>query len=309
MCIIEHESCKRHHQSLPSRLSRAMNDPVPAVAEADATGEIAQIFAEIRQVLGVGTVNLIWRHLATIPGALLWAWGRLRPIYIDGSIAGEAAKLRRTLVLPALPDIPAAIFAAADLSDWDLASIRSILTAYDRTNPMALIALSALPGQVDSTPYTHHAGLLGTSPAEPQVALPLPLLLTLADASPTTAELVLTLNRLGARRKDPVLASMYLHLAHWPRYLALAWAMIAPLDADGRLARAISNAVSLARASAPGIGARLPVLSNGALEPVVRTAVREALERFAGDVIPKMVVICALLREVSGSPREKSVAQ
>jgi hypothetical protein len=286
-----------------------MNDAVPAVAEADATGEIAEIFADIRQVLGVGTVNLIWRHLATIPGALPWAWGRLRSIYMDGTIAGEAAKLRRALALPALPDIPAAIFAAADLSDRDLDAIRNVLTAYDRTNPMALIALSALSGQVDSTPYTHHAGLLGTSPAEPQVVLPLPALLKLADASPTTAELVLRLNRLGTRRKDPVLASMYLHLAHWPRYLALVWAMIAPLDADGRLARAISDAVSLARASTPGIVARLPVSSDAALEPVVRAAVREALERFAGDVIAKMVVICALLREVSGGPREKSVAQ
>ena len=49
-------------------------NPVPAVTEAAAIGDIAEIFADIRRVLGVGVVNLIWRHLATIPGALPWAW-------------------------------------------------------------------------------------------------------------------------------------------------------------------------------------------------------------------------------------------
>jgi hypothetical protein len=47
-----------------------MTDTVPAITEAAATGEIASIYADIRQVLGVDLVNLIWRHLATIDGAL-----------------------------------------------------------------------------------------------------------------------------------------------------------------------------------------------------------------------------------------------
>ena len=64
-----------------------MSDPVPAVPEAAAIGDIAEIFADIRRVLGVGVVNLIWRHLATIPGALPWAWGTVRPLYVDGTIA------------------------------------------------------------------------------------------------------------------------------------------------------------------------------------------------------------------------------
>ena len=40
-----------------------MSDPVPAIAEAAATGAIAEIFADIRGVLRVEVVNLIWRHL------------------------------------------------------------------------------------------------------------------------------------------------------------------------------------------------------------------------------------------------------
>ena len=68
-----------------------MSDPVPAIAEAAATGATAEIFADIRHVLGVEVVNLIWRHLATIPDALPWAWGMLRPLYADGTIADRSA--------------------------------------------------------------------------------------------------------------------------------------------------------------------------------------------------------------------------
>ena len=57
----------------------SMSDPVPAITEAAATGETAAIFADIRQVLGVDVVNLIWRHLATIDGRLALGLGDAAP--------------------------------------------------------------------------------------------------------------------------------------------------------------------------------------------------------------------------------------
>lgn len=63
-----------------------MSDPLPAITETAATGETAVIFADIREVLGVDVVDLIWRHLATIDGALPWAWSALRPLHV-GTIA------------------------------------------------------------------------------------------------------------------------------------------------------------------------------------------------------------------------------
>ncbi len=47
-------------------------DPIPAIAETEGTGDTAVLFAELRTALGVPFVNLIWRHLATIPGGLAW---------------------------------------------------------------------------------------------------------------------------------------------------------------------------------------------------------------------------------------------
>jgi hypothetical protein len=279
-----------------------MSDPVPAITEAAATGEIADIFADIRQVLAVDVVNLIWRHLATIPGALPWAWVTLRPLYANGTIAAEAATLRADIDLPRLPVLPSEVFSSVGLLSDDIIAIHSVLAAYDRTNAMAIIALSALLIRLDDKPPTPDAGssLGGNMSHAPQSAIPLPSLLNMTDLPRATAELVLALNRLGTRWPSPILASMYRHLAHWPSYLALAWALIAPLDADGRLDRSIADAAVKARARAARVSTRLRASPEGLPTPAIGIAIRAAVEPFTSDVLAKMVVICAVLHAASG---------
>ena len=63
-------------------------------------------------MLGVEVVNLIWRHLATIPDALPWGWGMLRPLYADGTIEAEAEALHSQLTLPQLPLFPRELLSA-----------------------------------------------------------------------------------------------------------------------------------------------------------------------------------------------------
>jgi hypothetical protein len=278
-----------------------MSDPVPAIAEAAATGETAEIFADIRRVLGVEVVNLIWRHLATFPDALPWAWRSLRPAYLGGTVVAEAAALHGELVLPPLPRFPPEVFAALDLADSDLDSIRNILAAYDRTNAMAAVALTALLNRLDQprTAVTAAGPPFDTGPSpEPFPSIPLPALPNVADLPKTTADLVVLLNRLGTRRQNAVLASMYRHLAYWPGYLALVWAAIAPFDASGLLERSIADAASKAQARAERLSSRLPAPPSPMLVPVIRSAV----EPFADDAIIKMVVICAMLRKATGAP-------
>jgi hypothetical protein len=275
-----------------------MSDPVPAIAEASATGAVAEIFADIRQVLGVEVVNLIWRHLATIPDALPWAWGMLRPLYADGTVADEAQTLHGRLALPHLPSLPHDLLVAIGLGSDEQATIRNILAAYDRTNAMALVALSALLCRLDETAAT--TGQLAAEPPKPsprRASIPLPPLPGLETLPEPVANLVLTLNGFGTRRENPVLASMYRHLAYWPGYLALSWALLAPLDADGSLAAAIEHAIAKARAQAARLAARLHAPP---IDPTTAAAIRAAIEPFAGDVIAKMVVICALLRMATG---------
>ena len=52
--------------------------------EAEASGNAREIYEEIKSLCGVPMVALIYRHLATIPGALEWAWALLRPVMAAG---------------------------------------------------------------------------------------------------------------------------------------------------------------------------------------------------------------------------------
>ena len=160
---------------------------------------------------------------------------------------------------------------------------------------MALVALSALLCRLEGQPATSEAiAELGPQPALEQPArIPLPPLPGLDALPEPVANLVVMLNRLGTRRDNPVLASMYRHLAYWPGYLALSWVLIAPLDADGFLEQAIADTLAKAQAQAGRLAARLRAPP---LDPATGDAIRAAVEPFAGDVIAKMVVICALLR-------------
>jgi hypothetical protein len=274
-----------------------MSDPVPAITEAAATGETAAIFADIRQVLGVDVVNLIWRHLATMEGALPWAWQALRPLYADGSVIGHATALRGDLALPPMPPIQIDVYATLGLRPEDMAAIRGVLSAYDHTNGMAVVALTALRGLLDGRVPA------GIKPAEPTplaaaARIALPKLLDLTEMSSETAALVTSLNGFGTKRPGAVLASMYRHLAHWPSYLAFAWLLLAPMDGDGRLADAIDQAHRAVQSHADGLLVRL--IHRAALPPPALAAwISAAVEPFVGDVIVKMLVICAFLRSVT----------
>jgi hypothetical protein len=273
-----------------------MSDPVAAIAEDTATGALAEIFEDIRQVLAVKVVNLVWRHLATIDGALPWAWSCLRPLYVDGSVGLKARALRRTLALPSAPSPTAAVFAGLGLDRDALRGIGDVLDAYDRTNAMALVALSALCSVLaGGVP----AGVSARQRvAERPRAISLPPLPVLNELSRETAALVVALNGFGTRRSEPVLASMYRHLAYWPPYLAFAWLFLAPIDADGRLTAAIDEARSTAARHAAAL---LPAMGHppSALSPGLASSIAAALEPFVGDVILKLVVICALLRRAT----------
>lgn len=273
-----------------------MSDPVPAIAETAATGETAALFADIRKVYGVSVVNLIWRHLATIDGALAHVWGAVRPLYADGTIAREAESLRGELSVPAAPEVPRSVLEAAGLGAEARDGIARVMAAYDRTNAMALLALSAararMAGQGGVPWQPRH------EPPPPAASLELPPLLDLAAMAPDTSALVTALNRMGSDRTAPVLASMWRNLAHWPPFLALAWPVLAPLDADGRLERAVAGGLTLARSRA----AALPrVAEVPPLDPALVPQVDAALATFTGDAIARMLIVTRVLRAAFGN--------
>lgn len=76
-------------------------DLCPTISQVEASGPIADLFQDIRAPLNGAVVNLVWRHLAAIAGALEWAWSTAKQLYL-GPATGPADKLRN-LDLPPDP--------------------------------------------------------------------------------------------------------------------------------------------------------------------------------------------------------------
>ena len=272
-------------------------DPVPALAEADATGDIKAIYQDIRAITGVGVVNLVWRRLAMTEGALPFAWAAVRPGYASGRIAAEGRAFRRQIKPPLLPLLPKSALAAAGVDALGLRSVRAILDSYDRTNAMNLVGLTALLVRLDGA-----GGPAGAAPAPVAEAPlpPIPPLQALDALDPGVRDLVDMLNAFG-EEDGRVIASMYRHLAYWPGYLALAWALLAPLAADGTLAQALVAARKLGRAQAAGVADALD-LDASSVDPAVIDDVRAVLTLFTEHPIAKMATICRALASATPAP-------
>ncbi len=270
-------------------------DPVPSIPEANATGEIAALYADIRQTLGVPLVNLIWRNLATVPGALDWAWTTLKPVYEDGGIQAEARALRVGLSLPEVTALSPSALSEAGLSKTDLTTIGTILDTYERSNPLNLVAIGALLVVLQGRSGDAPAAAPADHDAEPPVSGDLPTLLSFDDMTAETADLARAVNALGARGRTHIMVSMPRHLAHWPAYLDLYKSVIAPLDEDGRLAASIDAVIADGRSRGALLAPRLAAASEP--QGAARAATVATLEDFYENAISRMIPVVGLLKK------------
>ena len=265
-----------------------MNDPFPAVAEAAATGEVADLFADIRTTVGVRVVNLVWRHLATLEGALPWAWAAVKPLYLQGMADAAAVRFRESMVLPRLEGV------AGDQP----ASVDAVLASYDHSNTINLFSLGALAAWLrgEAAPVREPASEPAAGPRLPPPDVALPKLAMQEDVTPETWQRVLRLNRFGDRPQPLILASMYRHLAHAPAFLERLETALAPVQADGSLDRAIA-----ANRAAAGVEAALLARAIAAPRPRLAAEIETGVQAFVDHAIGKMVTICRAIRTARGS--------
>jgi hypothetical protein len=268
-----------------------MAESVPSVLESEAKGEIADIYADIRKVLGTSVVNLIWRNLATMPSALEWAWSTVRPLYLgDAPLHAEA--VRRTIALPDWPGFSTETLLAAGVDEGERLFIRGVLDSYQHTNALALVVLCALlvhyePRQVPAVTAA------ATAPQPP--AIRIPELPPMDALDPEVAALVGELNSFGEDAEPQLIASMYRHLGYWPAYLALVRTMLAPLQHQGRL-----NALTLStRALGYAHGARLAAQLKPAVPPATLKGALTSCRLFVEHPIARMTGLCALIRRAT----------
>jgi hypothetical protein len=257
-------------------------DPFPAVAESAAVGETAKLFADIRATIGVRVVNLVWRHLATIDGALPWAWLAVKPLYVQGIADQAVIHFRKSMELPEL----------GSLAGEQPQSVDDVLASYDHSNTINLFALGPLACWLrdNGAPVGQPEG----GPRLPAPDVTLPKLASEEDVSPETWALVLRLNVLGDPRPT-ILASMYRHLAHAPAFLQKVEAVLKPSDADGSLERIIMGNQVMAYE-------RSLFLARAIAAPMPERAaeIERSVSAFVGGAIGKMVTICRAIRQARG---------
>jgi hypothetical protein len=253
-------------------------DPLPAIAEAAATGETAELFADIRATIGVRVVNLVWRHLATIDGALPWAWAAVKPLYLQGIADRAAVLFRESMSLPLL----------GSLAGEEPASVDDVLASYDHSNTINLFALGALVAWLRGEAAAAGEPARGARLPAPDVTLP--KLAAQEDVAPDVWALVLRLNAFGDK-EQVILASMYRHLAHAPDFLRRVEAVLEPVDRDGTLERAIE-------ANRRDAAERAKILARAIDAPPAPSAdrIEAGVAAFVDHAIGKMVTICRAIR-------------
>ena len=267
------------------------NDPIPAIREEDATGEIAALFADLRATLDVPFVNLIWRHLATMPGMLPWTWSVVKPMHATLALRHAAETLRAGVTIPAGVGQPVEVFDAVCVMQDDREVIRAMLGDYGTGNSLNLLSLllvqAVLAGETPGGRVIEDSGLRGRTDT---VLRPLPSLPGLAELPASLRALVVELDQFGRLAATDAVASLYRHLAHWPGFLAIAHVALSGAHRDGSLhaehQRTLSHATALVHSQL------LPLARVPPPPPETDRAEAQAgIEIFTGQMIARMVVM------------------
>ena len=253
------------------------------IREAEAPPAIAAIYAALNDGIGIGQVNLIWRHAAALPGVLDWLWAQAAPALASGAAAAARDRITAAITLPASAPAPSAV----------PTGIAELVEVYHRGNATNLGLLTAI--------LLRQQGMAPGAPMVPASRGPMlpapPPLPRLAALPPALQAQIQALTAAHGLSDAAVVPSLYLHLALWPDFLAQLRYMIAPLRADGGLAHWRDTAVEAARLAAPGLIAALGPA------PAPPLALREFLARlqvFVRQVIPGMVPVGLFLRRALG---------
>jgi hypothetical protein len=278
--------------------------PLAEIKESEATGAVAEIYADLRHALGVPMVNLIFRHMATVPGCLEWAWAHLGPAYVSGALRAAADALMAGVPDIALSVTPADL-AARGLDEAARAGVRATCAAYAKANPANLVALKALRFVLEETPEAR----LRRKPRRGLVAQPAPMALTalppmidLAAAPAATRESLQHLARQLHGAEGPVIPSFYRHFGAWPALLELLHARLAPAVASGQLQDRAQGLERDAHGPARLIYVDCPATRLDPPGTAVTDTLKELIDRFPPNIC-KMTLVA---RALGGAIEEKN---
>ena len=271
-----------------------MSALLPELAERDASGEKAAIYAEMKRLGAVPMVALIFRHIATLPGGIEWTWSAIGPAWRSGRLQEAAWRIAREAPMEPIAAMPRPALAALGVDDAALREIRIVLEAYNRANPenmLTVLCLLRLARGHDAA--TGHPPRDWTPPPIPGPLAPMGDVTRLAPDVAALLDLVAAPGAPGAPR---VIQSLYRHFLHRPAFLALAVTLLRQRFDDGAIDRSVAAIRTAMHAAADGI------VEGLSAPPAPHPGIVQVCERFGGAVIPQMIVAGALLERALPTP-------
>jgi hypothetical protein len=261
--------------------------------EADAVGNVAAIYEQIRRLWAVPYVSSLQRHLATRPGWLEWTWAAVGSAFASGVAQTAAWRAADGLAVPRLAPISREALAVWGVDASGEAVIRATCASFVRVSPVNLVFAGLLRRLLSGERPT---GVNGTPPAwSPPASLgPLPSLADPANLPPAErAVLGMLSTTVGSQVFVP---GLYRMLAAWPAFLAHVATVLRPHLNDAATRAAGQRLLAAVDAEIPRVFATLPSLRpRPAMPPAAEFAeVLAALDTYR-KTSPEMVVFGRML--------------
>lgn len=234
------------------------------ISEADATGEIAAIFGELRTLWGVPYVSAIHRYLAAKPGFLEWAWDAVAPAFRDGSGQEAAWHCAAGLSVPPLDPIPAAALRVWGVDTAALAAVRNAAEGFVRVAPVNMVFAALVKQLLEGAAPSATAAKRSSWSAPAPLPAP-PEMVDLARLDPASREATMLLaSEMGGK---PFVPGLYRMLAHWPGFMAHLATALRPRLASAPVTGAFDELRRRIDAAVPEVLAGLPPVSSKHARP------------------------------------------
>lgn len=228
--------------------------------ESDATGEIAEIFAEIRHLYATPYVSSVHRHLATRPRVLEWSWGLVSPAFRSGVAQETGWGIAANLALTPLSPIPREVLAVWGVADSDVATLRTIAESFTRVAPLNLV-YGGIVRDVARGARTEGRASATTVPWTPPPASPKPPAMV-DESRLSVAERAVLQRFLSGTGNTAFVPGLYKMLANWPGLLAHLAVELGPRFESAEKTEIAADLLRTIDAAVDGLRQNLPTPSQ-----------------------------------------------
>jgi hypothetical protein len=264
------------------------------IGEDEATGEIADIFAELRDLCAVPYVSAIHRYLAGKPGFLEWAWAAVAPAFRSGAAQESGWRAAEGLALTPLDPLPPAALRVWGIDDNALMKVRDAAEGFIRVAPVNMVFAGLVKALLEGRAP---GGSLSAQSWTPPAPLPLPpAMVDLAKLDAASRDAVMLFaSEMGGK---PFVPGLYRMLGHWPGLVAHLGAVLRPRIASAESVAAFDTLRARIDAAVPAVLATLPPVPASRPRPsdADRADFLEVGQTYR-KTSPELVVVGTLIRD------------